>query len=66
MNLNEKVQVDGRTEQTNARVRSLVGGLIYLIHTRPNIAFSVGVISIFMHCPSKHHSGATKRSTVIC
>ncbi|XP_073033839.1 secreted RxLR effector protein 161-like [Primulina eburnea] len=39
----------------------MVGGLIYLTHTRPDIAFSVGVISRFMHSPSKHHLGVAKR-----
>ncbi|XP_058008512.1 uncharacterized mitochondrial protein AtMg00810-like [Hevea brasiliensis] len=41
--------------------RSLVGGLIYLTSTRPDISFTVGVISKFMHCPSKHHFGVAKR-----
>ncbi|KAL3498624.1 hypothetical protein ACH5RR_041356 [Cinchona calisaya] len=62
MNLNEKLQVDDETKQTNAsHFRSLVGGLIYLTHTRPDIVFSVGVISRFMHSPSKHHLGMAKR-----
>ena len=41
--------------------RSMVGGLIYLTHTRPDIALSVGIVSRFMHSPSKHHFGAAKR-----
>ena len=62
MNLNEKLQIDDGTEQANERYfRSLVGGLIYSTHTQPDIAFSVGVISRFMHGPSKHHLGAGKR-----
>jgi len=39
----------------------LVGGLIYLTHTRPDIAYHVGVISRFMQQPSKVHYGAAKR-----
>ena len=39
----------------------MVGGLIYLTHTRPDIAFSIGVVSRFMHSPSKHHLGVVKR-----
>ena len=31
----------------------LVGKLIYLSHTRPDIAYAVSVISQFMHSPSK-------------
>ena len=62
MNSNEKLQAEDGTERADARrFRSLVGGLIYLTHTRPDIAFAVGVISRFMHCPSKQHLGAAKR-----
>ena len=28
--------------------RSIVGGLCYLVHTRPDIAFAVGYVSRFM------------------
>lgn len=62
MNVNEKLQLEDGTEKANARsFRSLVGGLIYLAHTRPDISFSMGVISRFMCNPSKHHFGAAKR-----
>ncbi|XP_021685295.2 secreted RxLR effector protein 161-like [Hevea brasiliensis] len=65
MNLNEKLQVDDGTVQVNAsHFRSYVGGLIYLMHTRPYIIFSIGVISRFIHSPSKHHLDATK--SVLC
>ncbi|XP_022157811.1 uncharacterized protein LOC111024427 [Momordica charantia] len=43
------------------KLRSLIGGLIYLTHTRPDIAFSVGVIFRFMQHPSNNHFGAAKR-----
>ena len=39
----------------------LVGKLIYLNHTRPDIAFSVGVLSRFMNCPRKSHVEAADR-----
>ncbi|XP_049410533.1 uncharacterized mitochondrial protein AtMg00810-like [Solanum stenotomum] len=62
MNMNEKLQQEDGTGQANARsFRSLVGGLIYLAHTRPDISYSVGVVSRFMSNPSKHHFGAAKR-----
>ena len=43
------------------RFKSLVGGLIYLMHTRPDIAFTVSIISRFMEHPSKVHYGERKR-----
>ena len=62
MNVNEKLNRDDGAKLANATFfRSLVGGLNYLSHTRPNIAFPVGVFSRFMHNPSKLHLGAAKR-----
>ncbi|KAF3658080.1 hypothetical protein FXO37_14598 [Capsicum annuum] len=62
MNINEKLCRDDGAEIANATYfRSLVGGLNYLPHTRPYIAFFVGIISRFMHNPSKLHLGAAKR-----
>ncbi|WVZ79350.1 LOW QUALITY PROTEIN: hypothetical protein U9M48_026940 [Paspalum notatum var. saurae] len=40
--------------------RSLVGGLRYLTHTRPNITFAVGYVSRFMEDPRKDHMAAVK------
>ena len=37
------------------RYQRLVGKLIYLSHTRPDIAYTVSVISQFMHNPSEDH-----------
>ena len=62
MNMNEKLQMeDGSLAADGSMFRSLVGGLIYLTRTRPDIAFLVGVVSRFMHNPSQHHLGAVKR-----
>ncbi|XP_016752674.1 uncharacterized mitochondrial protein AtMg00810-like [Gossypium hirsutum] len=45
MNINQKLQQEDREEMADVnRFRSLVGGLIYLMHIRPDIAFPVGVI----------------------
>ncbi|KAM3271097.1 hypothetical protein P3S67_029300 [Capsicum chacoense] len=60
--MNEKMVLDNGKGTTNASYfRSLVGGLNYLSHTRPDITFSVSLISRFMHSPSKQHLGADKR-----
>ncbi|KAA0059765.1 integrase [Cucumis melo var. makuwa] len=62
MNVNEKLQQNDGAEMANAQLfRSLVGGFIYLTHTRPNISYSIGVIFMFMQRPSKDHFGAAKR-----
>lgn len=37
------------------RYQSLVGKLIYLSHTRPDIAYAVSIVSRFMHAPSEEH-----------
>ena len=62
MNLNEKLQANDGTEYADGKqFRSMVGGLVYLTHSRPNIAYSIGVMSKFMHNPTKHHLGVAKR-----
>jgi hypothetical protein len=38
-----------------------VGKLIYLSHTRPDIAYAVSVVSQFMHNPSEEHMNAVIR-----
>ena len=35
--------------------RSIVGGLCYLVHTRPDIAFDVDYVSRFMEDPREDH-----------
>lgn len=51
---------DGEQVDTT-QFKSLIGGLRYLIHTRPDIAFSVGIISRFMKRPTCVHLNAAKR-----
>ncbi|WJZ97833.1 hypothetical protein VitviT2T_016408 [Vitis vinifera] len=43
------------------RYQRLVGKLIYLSHTRPDIAYAVSVVSQFMHRPSEGHMDAVMR-----
>ncbi|GJU08199.1 retrovirus-related pol polyprotein from transposon TNT 1-94 [Tanacetum coccineum] len=62
MNIGEKLQHEDGTEAADGTMyRSLIGRSIYLTHSRPDISFSVGLLSRFMHKPSKHHLGAAKR-----
>ncbi|KAI3450100.1 hypothetical protein Pfo_006765, partial [Paulownia fortunei] len=43
------------------RYQRLVGRLIYLSHTRPDIAFNVSLVSQFMHSPCQGHLNAVYR-----
>ena len=43
------------------RYQRLVGRLIYLSHTRPDISYAVSVVSQFMHAPSEEHMEAVYR-----
>ncbi|XP_058733416.1 uncharacterized mitochondrial protein AtMg00810-like [Vicia villosa] len=62
MNINEKLLKEDGSGKTDPRwFRSLVGGLNYLTHTRPDISFCVSVVSRYMHSPTKKHFGAAKR-----
>ena len=40
------------------RYQELVGKLIYLLHTRPDIGFAVSVLSQFMSESTEEHMGA--------
>ncbi|XP_074341956.1 secreted RxLR effector protein 161-like [Apium graveolens] len=41
--------------------KSMVGGLRYLVHTRPDIAYAVGVVSRFIERPTTLYQQAVKR-----
>ncbi|CAL9010667.1 unnamed protein product, partial [Prunus brigantina] len=57
--MNHKLCEDMDQEPTNKeQYQSLVGRLIYLAHTRPNIAYAVSVVSQFMHSPNVSHRNA--------
>ena len=61
MALNEKMQQDDDADMADEKLlRSLVGSLIYLTNTRPDIMQSVSVLR-FMSKPSKVHYAAVKR-----
>ena len=45
----------------STRYRELVGSLLYLTHTRPNISYVVGAVSRYMQEPHEPHCKAAKR-----
>ncbi|KAI3523596.1 hypothetical protein L1887_01838 [Cichorium endivia] len=56
-----KLTKDGGGELVNpTEYRSIVGGLRYLTHTRPDISFAVGIVSRFMEKPTEQHLQAVK------
>lgn len=46
-----------------SQYKSMVGGLRYLVDTRPDIAYSVGIFSRYMERPTKLHQDVVKRIT---
>ncbi|RVW89100.1 Retrovirus-related Pol polyprotein from transposon TNT 1-94 [Vitis vinifera] len=49
------------TPVDRGRYQRLVGRLIYLSHTRPDIGFAVSAVSEFMHSPTEEHMEAVYR-----
>ena len=59
---NEKLQKnDGALEADASRYRSMIGSLLYLTATRPDIMFATSLLSRFMQKPSQIHYGVAKR-----
>ena len=57
-----KLSRDSTAKEVDAmRYRRIVGRLRYLIHTRPDLAFTVGYVSRFMQRPTTEHEQAVKR-----
>jgi hypothetical protein len=62
MNSKEKLcKEDGTEKIDQVYFRSLVGCLMYLTATRPDILNAVSILSRFMHCASEWHLKAAKR-----
>ena len=62
MEMNHKLgQAEDQTPADKGRYQRLVGKLIYLSHTRPDIAYAVSVVSQFMHSPGEEHMEAVYR-----
>ena len=56
MEQNQKLGDDSSGELVDkGRYQIFVGKLIYLSHTRPDIAFAVGAVNQFMHSPRVTH-----------
>lgn len=56
MDANSKLGVNPEDEPVNRdRYQRLVGKLLYLTHTRPDISFVVIMVSQFLNKPSKEH-----------
>ena len=53
--------LEGSAPVDKGRYQRLVGKLIYLSHTRPDISFSVSVVSQFMNNPTEEHMNAVYR-----
>eukprot|EP00253_Pinus_taeda_P033228 PITA_33228 len=53
--------IEGKEFEDATKYRQLVGSLMYLTTTRPNISFDVGILSRFMQNPCEGHWSAAKR-----
>ncbi|XP_019260002.1 PREDICTED: uncharacterized protein LOC109238029 [Nicotiana attenuata] len=62
MNPKEKLSKEDVTNKVDeGNFRSLIGCLMYLTATRPDILFAVSLLSRFMHCATEKHLKAAKR-----
>ena len=52
---------EGKSTVNSTVYRSLIGSLRYLTHTRPDLQFSVGLLSRFMEKPTQEHYNGIKR-----
>lgn len=61
MIVGEKLQADDGSGSTDSRsYRSLIGRLLYLTHSHPDIVYIENVLSRFVSKPTKQHLGAAK------
>lgn len=62
--MESRIQLSKRSEAPavdRTEYRSIIGSLRYLLHTRPDLSFSVGFLSRFMESPRHDHKVALKR-----
>ena len=56
-----KLEVDGDTPLVDSTLyRQLMGSLLYLTHSRPDLSYAVGEVSRFMQEPHELHWKASK------
>ena len=58
---NHRLQAEAGEQVDKGQYQRLVGRLIYLSHTRPDIAYAVSVVSRYMHDPRKGHMNVVYR-----
>lgn len=51
----------GDGSEANETYRSIVGSLMYLTNTRPDLVQAVGMLSRYLHCTGEEHMKAAKR-----
>ncbi|VVA36701.1 PREDICTED: Retrovirus-related Pol poly from transposon, partial [Prunus dulcis] len=52
---------DGSEAANESEYRQIVGSLLYLTATRPDIMFASSLLARFMHNPTRKHMGTAKR-----
>jgi hypothetical protein len=57
-----KVTTGSNEPIDNEKYQRLVGRLIYLCHTRPDISYAVSVVSRYMHDPTDGHLEVAQRN----
>ncbi|XP_019052048.1 PREDICTED: uncharacterized protein LOC109114200 [Nelumbo nucifera] len=58
---NKVFKKEGSPKADESQFRSLIGSLLYLKATRPDIMYAVNLLSRFMQSPSQVHYGTAKR-----
>ncbi|KAL5573976.1 hypothetical protein UlMin_023573 [Ulmus minor] len=59
---NKALKKVGSLKADQTKFRSLIGSLLYLTTTRPDIMYTTCLLSRFMQIPTQEHYGAAKRA----
>ncbi|XP_016649661.1 PREDICTED: uncharacterized protein LOC107881097 [Prunus mume] len=63
--VNEKLcKEDGSEAADESEFRQIIGSLLYLTATRPDVMFASSLLARFMHNPTKKHMGTAKRASI--